>query len=171
MLHDSTADTTVIDNAETASGNGGTQKPPAKHRGAHAELIACAWLLEQGYEVFRNVSACGSADLIACKDGELLRIDVSSGRRTARMGFYRHLRPEQKRDGVTFLYVDERGRCELIADRDRRLAEEARASLAEVAGLLPGLAAEQLNLRGIRTPNGARWMAGNVTQWRQRLGL
>ena len=29
---------------------------PLKHKGAHAELVATAWLLEQGYEVFRNVS-------------------------------------------------------------------------------------------------------------------
>jgi hypothetical protein len=24
----------------------------SKHKGARSELIACAWLLEQGYEVF-----------------------------------------------------------------------------------------------------------------------
>ena len=27
-----------------------------KHKGAHSELIACAYLLHEGYEVFRNVS-------------------------------------------------------------------------------------------------------------------
>ena len=42
----------------------------AKHKGALAELQACAWLLKQGYEVFRNISQCGVADLIAWKPGE-----------------------------------------------------------------------------------------------------
>ena len=35
-----------------------------KHKGSLAELLACAWLLKQGYEVFRNVSQHGKADLI-----------------------------------------------------------------------------------------------------------
>jgi Holliday junction resolvase-like predicted endonuclease len=41
-----------------------------KHKGALAELQACAWLLRHGYEVFRNISQCGVADLIAWKPGE-----------------------------------------------------------------------------------------------------
>jgi hypothetical protein len=36
-----------------------------KHVGARSELIACEWLLAQGYEVFRNVSAHGPIDIIA----------------------------------------------------------------------------------------------------------
>lgn len=47
-----------------------------KHKGAHAELRACAWLLEQGYEVFRNVSSHGKIDLVAIKDGEVRFFDV-----------------------------------------------------------------------------------------------
>lgn len=42
---------------------------PTKHKGSLAELIACAWLLKQGYEVFRNVSAHGIADMIAWRIG------------------------------------------------------------------------------------------------------
>lgn len=34
-------------------------------KGAQGELIACAWLLGLGFEVFRNVSASGPADIIA----------------------------------------------------------------------------------------------------------
>jgi Holliday junction resolvase-like predicted endonuclease len=41
-----------------------------KHKGALAELQACAWLLRHGYEVFRNISQCGVADMIAWKPGE-----------------------------------------------------------------------------------------------------
>jgi hypothetical protein len=47
-----------------------------KHKGARNELAAIVWLLDQGYEVFRNVSAHGSIDVIAVKDGEVTRIDV-----------------------------------------------------------------------------------------------
>lgn len=36
-----------------------------KHKGAMSELKASAWLLSQGYEVFRNVSQHGPVDLIA----------------------------------------------------------------------------------------------------------
>jgi hypothetical protein len=49
-----------------------------KHRGAHAELRAAAWLLEQGYEVFRNVSGHGKIDLVAVKDGEVRFFDVKA---------------------------------------------------------------------------------------------
>lgn len=36
-----------------------------KHKGAVAELKACSWLLEKGYEVFRNISQHGGIDIIA----------------------------------------------------------------------------------------------------------
>ena len=36
-----------------------------KHTETHNELLAAAWLLRQGYEVFRNVSANGLIDLVA----------------------------------------------------------------------------------------------------------
>ena len=32
--------------------------------GAISELLACTWLLEQGYEVFRNVSPFGDNDVV-----------------------------------------------------------------------------------------------------------
>ena len=32
--------------------------------GAMSELMACTWLLEQGYEVFRNVSPHGDNDVV-----------------------------------------------------------------------------------------------------------
>lgn len=49
-----------------------------KHRGAHAELKAAAWLLEQGFDVFRNVSPHGDTDLVAIKDGVVRRFDVKA---------------------------------------------------------------------------------------------
>ena len=51
----------------------------AKHKGSLAELLACAWLLKQGYEVFRNVSQHGVADLIAWRENGLpMFIEVRS---------------------------------------------------------------------------------------------
>lgn len=49
-----------------------------KHRGAHSELAACVWLLEQGYEVFRNISQHGSTDIVAIKYDCVVRIDVKT---------------------------------------------------------------------------------------------
>jgi hypothetical protein len=47
-------------------------------KGAHSELIACAWLLDQGYDVYRNVSPVGMVDIIAIKGDEHLKIDVKT---------------------------------------------------------------------------------------------
>lgn len=49
-----------------------------KHKGAYAEMKACAWLLEKGYIPFRNQSQHGDIDIIAYKEetGELIKIDV-----------------------------------------------------------------------------------------------
>jgi Holliday junction resolvase-like predicted endonuclease len=49
-----------------------------KHKGAHSELAACVWLLEQGYEVFRNVSQHGTTDMVAIKYDMIWRIDVKT---------------------------------------------------------------------------------------------
>lgn len=54
-----------------------------KHQGAKAELLVCAWLLQQGYEVFRNVSQHGLADISVYHPGtkEQFLIDVKTARR------------------------------------------------------------------------------------------
>lgn len=41
-------------------------------------MAACCWLLQHGYEVFRNVSAHGTVNVVAMKGGEMLLIDVKS---------------------------------------------------------------------------------------------
>ena len=47
--------------------------------GTKNELIAAAWLISQGYEVFRNLSPVGPVDLIAMqKDGKIIKIDVKT---------------------------------------------------------------------------------------------
>ncbi len=52
--------------------------PLPKNKGALAEHIAIAWLLNQEYEVFENVSQHGAIDLIATKGDEILKIDVKT---------------------------------------------------------------------------------------------
>jgi Holliday junction resolvase len=63
----------------------------AKHKGAHSELAACVWLLEQGYEVFRNVSQHGTTDMIALKHDCTLRVDVKTAQQyTMKDGTVKH---------------------------------------------------------------------------------
>lgn len=72
--------------------------------GGYGELIAAAWLLKQGYEVFRNVCPVGPVDLVAMKDGKIELFDVKSSYRN-KFGQLIHskLSPEQKAMGVRCL--------------------------------------------------------------------
>jgi Holliday junction resolvase-like predicted endonuclease len=49
-----------------------------RHKGAQSELIGAAYLLDQGYAVFRNVSAHGIIDLVGVKNGIAEFFDVKS---------------------------------------------------------------------------------------------
>jgi len=83
-----------------------------KHRGAHSELVACAWLLRRGYEVFRNVSQHGLIDLIAMKDGKTLFIDVKTASRHIKYGYlFAPLSNTQLMAGIVPLYVLDDGDC------------------------------------------------------------
>jgi len=96
-----------------------------KHRGALSELHAVAWLLEQGYEVFRNVSQHGPADIIAVNfdTGERLFIDVKSAVLSSycladgnkitveRGNSYNRRTDAQKQHGVKILLVRRSGEC------------------------------------------------------------
>jgi hypothetical protein len=82
---------------------------PEKHKGAHAELVACVWLLGQGYEVYRNVSQHGAIDVIAIKDGVPLFLDIKSGLGAGKPG----ISQEQAALGVIALIVDENGQCHI----------------------------------------------------------
>ncbi|KKM27703.1 hypothetical protein LCGC14_1572070 [marine sediment metagenome] len=88
-----------------------------KHRGGYSELIASAWLLECGFEVYRNVSPHGVADLVATKDGNIELVDVKTvsvtknhdGSFTVSAGPL--LKPAQREAGVRLLYVTPDGLC------------------------------------------------------------
>ncbi len=81
-----------------------------KHKGAVAELSAILWLLANGYEVFRNVSQHGPADVIAIKDGKTLVLDI----KTKMANTIPLAKPEQTTMGVLFLLVGESGSCEIV---------------------------------------------------------
>jgi hypothetical protein len=73
----------TADSPKESAGAGGQQetaetKIHRKHKGARNELGAICWLLDQGYEVFRNVSSHGAIDLVAVRDNETIFIDVKS---------------------------------------------------------------------------------------------
>ena len=47
--------------------------------GARQELVAAIWLWDHGYEVFQNLAPAGDIDIIAVKEQEILKIDVTTG--------------------------------------------------------------------------------------------
>jgi hypothetical protein len=90
-----------------------TFKPPTgerKHRGVRSELLACAWLLGEGYEVFRNISPHGTVDLVATKGGRTVLLDVKSVADNGN-GTIASLTPAQRAAGVIVLLVWPDGRC------------------------------------------------------------
>ena len=94
-----------------------------KHQGPLSEIVACAWLLRQGYEVFRNISFYGEADIIAMNFStkEVILIDV----KTVRPGMPISnamivLTDSQKELGVRILAVEAAsGACEFIEAYER----------------------------------------------------
>jgi hypothetical protein len=83
-----------------------------KHKGACSELVACAWLLEQGYEVFRNVSSHGLVDLIALKENIVTFFDVKTWD-SLKTRHPPRLSVAQKQLGVKLLAVKASGDCEI----------------------------------------------------------
>ena len=84
-----------------------------KHLGARNELLACAWLLHEGYEVFRNVSPHGPIDLVARRDGEILFIDVKTAA-DDRARYYHFDLPESEFQDICRLYIFPDNKCLLV---------------------------------------------------------
>lgn len=84
------------------------QRDDTTTKGAWAELIACAWLMEQGYEVFHKVSPSGWADVIAWRGQELIKADVRMCDPGGRAG---GLSDCQYQSGVVPLFVTKEGVC------------------------------------------------------------
>lgn len=77
-------------------------------KGAVSELRACIWLMDRGYVVFRNVSPCGLADLVAIHfpTKQTLLIEVKSASRGLHGRLHcGRLSPEARNAGVLILAV------------------------------------------------------------------
>ncbi len=78
-------------------------------KGYFAEQLASAWLIKQGYWVFKNISQHGAVDCVAInqKTHEIILIDVKVISKT-RKGSTRSkiLTEKQRAMGVKLLYVD-----------------------------------------------------------------
>jgi hypothetical protein len=94
------------------------EEVPRHLRGTLSELFVCTDLLRRGFEVYRNVSAYGSLDLMAYGlNGKILRVEVTSGRITHDGNLYyeRHTRHKERRDVIAvvvpekILYIDNDG--------------------------------------------------------------
>ena len=77
-----------------------------KHKGARNELAATVWLLDQGYEVFRNISQHGAVDIIATRNGEIVFIDVKARHPSSTGAVGARATEEQYERGVKFLYIN-----------------------------------------------------------------
>lgn len=100
-------------------------------RGACSELIACAWLLENGWEVFRNVSARGWGDICAFKvGGTPIAIDVKTVRfNPETMAITRpRISDRQEQAGIIPLYVTDDGICSFALSDIEALYRGAAAS-------------------------------------------
>lgn len=87
------------------------------HAGAWAEMMACAWLLKKGYEVFRNVAPSGPADLVIMARGHSQLLDVKLCRvlfgrdGQPRINLSNQLTDRQISLGVTQFFVTTDGVC------------------------------------------------------------
>lgn len=77
-------------------------------KGALSEMLACADLLKRGFHVFRAISPSAPCDLIAMKDTRLIRVEVTTVRRTTTGVHYNHKRHKsEKYDMLAFVILGE----------------------------------------------------------------
>jgi hypothetical protein len=89
------------------------QKMLRKHLGARNELAASVWLLEHGYEVYRNVSAHGLIDILAIKNGVVFKFDVKM---CVGIRLLPAISEAQRELGVAVLAVFPDGSCEIVSN-------------------------------------------------------
>ena len=87
------------------------------------ETLATAWLMEQGFEVFKNAGCTGPVDLIAMdRDGKIILIDVKSFIREENKPNlrYKNARTDHQKDlGVQVLGYDrDKGEFRYVKHRD-----------------------------------------------------
>tara|TARA_R100000808_G_C2018159_1_gene67625 strand:+ start:114 stop:446 length:333 start_codon:yes stop_codon:yes gene_type:complete len=95
-------------------------KLAAKKVGDLLELKAVCWLLEQGYEVFRNDCSTGPIDIIALnlETNEILKIDVKTVqiRSDGKRACFPKLRDNQVNLGIKLLGFNEKTNTWILID-------------------------------------------------------
>lgn len=97
-----------------------TDKLKSKHKGSRSEMLASCWLLEHGWEVFRNVSDRGEIDLIGFDGENVVFFDV----KTVSVNYScsgNALTQKQHKLGVLPIYVTHDGICSLDISRIRAM--------------------------------------------------
>lgn len=72
---------------------------------AHSELIACAYFLKKGYEVFRTMTFTSTFDLVICYDEKILRVDVKTGTKNKNTKRTYFARSDEGRNSFTDVYA------------------------------------------------------------------
>lgn len=110
--------------AQTKTGKRILVSPGSK--GAISEHLATAWLLAKGYDVFRNVSPNGRADLLAVDwvNDETIRVDVKSDGfdlcgTGAISAASRETAERNKGFSIKYLIVKKDGDCEWYKDSEK----------------------------------------------------
>ena len=95
----------------------------AKNRGGFSELVACAWLMSLGYDVFRNTSDNGPIDMVAVDrdTGETVFVDSktitpTSVKSVRKNGYKRS--PKQKALNVRIVGVTHESECFWVTHKD-----------------------------------------------------
>lgn len=105
-------------------------------RGDWAEITAALWLIEQGYEVFKNIRNTGPIDLMTYKMGRMRMIDVKFYYVSLEQG---HIignanagtkENKKRQDGVERLLVSQHGVCAFST-------AEMSAKYQSITGLVP----------------------------------
>ncbi len=76
-----------------------------------AEITACQWLLLQGYDVYKNVSAWGAADIVAVNKNEVILVDVCISASNQDIKSACAKTRESEGYNIKFLYVLPDGSC------------------------------------------------------------
>jgi Holliday junction resolvase-like predicted endonuclease len=98
--------------------------------GARNEMLATVWLLNQGYQVFRNVSAHGPIDIIGLKNGKFEHFDVKMAytHKSRQAASRPRIKQEQKELNVKILRVYDNGICD-IDENPPLIGDPARIAL------------------------------------------
>lgn len=99
----------------------------SRYSGDKSELLACAWLIGEGYEVFRNVAARGPIDIVAIKDGVVLKLDVKTTQLSPVTGERQggKISARQIEMGVLPLHVLPDGTCTVVWTPTAKAAERS----------------------------------------------